>query len=52
MAKNLQEALLEVQEDLKRLGLEIKGDGARKRRRRRHRKRSTSSQAATAQAEQ
>ncbi len=38
MAKNLQEALHEVQDDLKRLGLEIKGDrgskgGPRKRRR-------------------
>lgn len=52
MAKNLQEALLEVQEDLKRLGLEIKGDNARKRKRRRHRKRAASSSQAAAQTEQ
>ncbi len=52
MAKNLQEALLEVQEDLKRLGLEIKGDNARKRKRRRRKRSASSSRAATAQTEQ
>lgn len=52
MAKNLQEALLEVQEDLKRLGLEIKGDNARKRKRRRRKRSASSSRAAAAQTEQ
>jgi|GEM_PF-2001783 hypothetical protein len=55
MAKNLQEALLEVQEDLRRLGLELKGNSSRKRsKRRRHRKRATlsSSRAAAPQTEQ
>ena len=44
MARNLQEALLEVQDDLRRLGLEIKGENDRKRaRRKRQHKRSASS---------
>jgi hypothetical protein len=43
MAKNLQEALLEVQEDLKRIGLQVKSDSDRRRsRRKRRRKRAVS----------
>jgi hypothetical protein len=43
MAKNLQEALLEVQEDLKRIGLEVKGEDDHKwAKRKRHHKRSAS----------
>ena len=37
MAKSLQEALLEVQDDLKRLGLSVKGKNSRKRSRRNRR---------------
>jgi len=45
MAKTLQEALLEVQEDLKRIGLEVKGQGGHRRSRRKRRGRRSSASA-------
>lgn len=48
MAKNLQEALLEVQEDLKRIGLAVKSSNNRKRSRRNRRSKRPASQPSVA----
>jgi hypothetical protein len=49
MAKSLQEALMEVQDDLKRIGLQVKNNSGRRRSRRKRRRKQSVSEPLSAQ---